>query len=67
MRFNEDKEVQELVGESLGDGQAPIGPYNSEKVIALQNQSFDRMEISKRGFRYERLDQLTIDLLLGIR
>ena len=66
-RFNEDKEIQELLGEILGDVQAPIGPYNSEKAIALQNQSFDRMEISKRGFLYERLDQLTIDLILGIR
>jgi xylose isomerase len=66
-RFNEDKEIQELLTELRGDGQTTVGSYTSEKALALKNQAFDRLEISKRGFRYERLDQLTIDLLLGVR
>jgi len=66
-RFNEDKEIQELLTELRGDGQTTVGSYTSEKALALKEQAFDRLEISKRGFRYERLDQLTVDLLLGVR
>jgi hypothetical protein len=33
----------------------------------LLSQNFDRAEISAKGLRYERLDQLTIDILLGVR
>jgi len=66
-RFNEDKEIQELLTELRGDGHSSVESYTSEKALALKDQAFDRVEISKRGFRYERLDQLTIDLLLGVR
>ena len=66
-RFNQDKEIQELLADLQGEGQTTVGSYTSEKALALKNQSFDRSEISKRGFLYERLDQLTIDLLLGVR
>ena len=44
-----------------------FGKYTSEKAAALKAQSFDRNAISDRGLKYERLDQLTIDLLLGVR
>ena len=66
-RFNQDKEIQELLADLQGEGQTTVGSYTSEKALTLKNQSFDRSEISKRGFLYERLDQLTIDLLLGVR
>jgi xylose isomerase len=36
-----------------------------EKAAALKAQSFDRPAIAKRGLKYERLDQLTIDILTG--
>jgi xylose isomerase len=44
-----------------------FGKYSSEKARALKNYPFDRVGISSRGLKYERLDQLTIDLLLGMR
>ena len=44
-----------------------FGSYTSEKAAALKARSFDRKAISERGLKYERLDQLTIDLLLGVR
>ena len=44
-----------------------FGAYTSEKAKALKAQPFDRAAISSRGLQYERLDQLTIDLLLGTR
>jgi xylose isomerase len=69
-RFNADKEIQSLLAEINADDGAMkqyFGKYSADKAAALKAQSFDRVAISGRGLKYERLDQLTIDLLLGIR
>jgi xylose isomerase len=69
-QFNEDKEIQALLEEiNADDGSISpyFGKYSEEKANALKAQSFDRTAIAARGLRYERLDQLTIDLLLGVR
>ncbi len=44
-----------------------FGKYTPEKAAALKARPFDRPAIAKRGLKYERLDQLTIDLILGTR
>ena len=70
LQFNEDKEVQALLAEiNADDGSMNqyFGKYNSEKATALKEQSFDRVSIGKRGLKYELLDQLTVDILLGVR
>jgi xylose isomerase len=70
IQFNEDKEIQALLAEINADDVtlAPyFGKYSPEKAAALKRHSFDRSAISSRGLKYERLDQLTIDLLLGMR
>ncbi len=69
-QFNADKEVQALLAEiNANDGSMNqyFGKYSSEKASALKAQAFDRIELGKRGLGYERLDQLTIDILLGTR
>ena len=69
-KFNEDKEIQALLAEiNAEDGSMNqyFGKYSSEKAAALKDQSFDRVAIGKRGLKYERLDQLTVDILLGVR
>ena len=69
-QFNDDKEVQALLAEiNADDGSMNqyFGKYSSEKAAALKEQSFDRVAIGKRGLKYERLDQLTVDILLGVR
>src|SRR3972149_4191768 len=69
-QFNADSEVQSLLAEiNADDGSMNqySGKYSSEKANALKGQPFDRVAISQRGLKYERLDQLTIDLLLGVR
>jgi len=69
-RFNIDPEIQALVKEvNASDGSMTLffGKYSSKKAAALKAQPFDRAAIAARGLRYERLDQLTIDLLLGTR
>ena len=69
-RFNSDNEIQELLAEiNLTDkAMAPFfGKYSPEKANALKAHNFDRATISSRGLQYERLDQLTVDLILGTR
>ncbi|NLC13723.1 MAG: xylose isomerase, partial [Chloroflexi bacterium] len=44
-----------------------LGKYSPEKAQAIRAIEFDRKTIASRGLRYERLDQLTVDLLLGMR
>ena len=69
-QFNQDKEIQDLLVEiNHDDGTlAPFtGAYSREKAEGLKTHLFDRDAISKRGLKYEKLDQLTIDLLLGAR
>lgn len=69
-QFNTDKEVQALLAEiNHGDPaiSAFFGKYSAAKANALKEQSFDRKLIASRGLKYERLDQLTIDILTGTR
>ena len=69
-RWNQEKEIQSLVAEiNEDDGSMKqyFGKYNSKKASALKDHSFDRIEIGKRGLKYERLDQRTIEILLGVR
>ena len=69
-QFNADPEIQALLAEiNQDDGSMDDfkGTYTTEKASALKAHTFDRKAISARGLQYERLDQLTIDLLLGAR
>jgi xylose isomerase len=69
-QFNADGEIQALLAEiNADDGSMAqyFGKYSSQKAAALAAQTFDRLAIGQRGMKYERLDQLVIDLLLGVR
>lgn len=69
-QFNKDTEIQDLLDEIKAEDPKMndyFGEYTPEKAAALKTQTFDRHTISKRGLKYERLDQLTIELLLGVR
>ncbi|MGB2965118.1 MAG: xylose isomerase [Anaerolineales bacterium] len=69
-KFNQDKEIQALLSEiNADDGSMAqyFGKYSKDKAAALKSQTFDRSAIGSKGLQYERLDQLTIDLLLGLR
>ncbi len=69
-QWNDDKEIQALISEiNADDGSMNeyFGKYSTEKANALKAQSFDRSTIAMRGLKYERLDQLTVEVLLGVR
>ena len=69
-RFNTDAEIQGLLAEiNADDGRMDKykGKYSAEKAAALRNHSFDRKALGERGLPYERLDQLVVELLMGVR
>jgi xylose isomerase len=69
-QFNKDREIQGLLEEINVEDRSLnqyFGKYSSKKAAALKEQAFHRQTISQRGLQYERLDQLTIELLLGVR
>jgi xylose isomerase len=43
------------------------GGFRREEAEALQAQQFDVAALAARGRRYEELDQLVMELLLGVR
>ena len=69
-KFNEDAEIQALLAEiNADDGATAVytGSYSAEKAAALRAHSFDRAALGRRAQPYERLDQLVVELLLGVR
>ncbi|MEM7128959.1 MAG: xylose isomerase [Chloroflexota bacterium] len=69
-QFNEDAEIQALLAEITADDGSMsqfTGKYSSEKAAALKAYNFDRVNMGKKGQPYERLDQLVIDLIMGVR
>jgi xylose isomerase len=69
-QFNADKEIQALLAEINAEAPAMtplLGKYTAQKAAALKAHTFDREAIAKRGLKYERLDQLVFELLMGVR
>lgn len=63
-KFNEDEGIQSVLNEidsMNGRGEGDLSPE------ALKEKSFDRSAIAEEGLKYERLDQLLFELLLGAR
>jgi xylose isomerase len=69
-QWQADAEIQALL-EELNTGNSPevsiLGKYDGEKARDLRARTFDRQALGTRGLSYERLDQLTNELLLGVR
>jgi xylose isomerase len=68
-RWNTDAEIQGLLREltSHENGASDTSHYSKENASQLLARAFDKEAILKKRLPYERLDQLTIDLLLGAR
>jgi xylose isomerase len=64
-RWNADPEIQAIVKELSKP--SIVGAFSKENAAALKSRAFDRPAIGARGLPYERLDQLTIEILLGVR
>jgi xylose isomerase len=68
-RFNADTEIQAALAELHERGAKPGErfTYSTEAARRIRDESFDLEGLRARGYAYERLDQLTMELLLGVR
>jgi xylose isomerase len=68
-RFNADAEIQGLISELDARGAAPGERvrFSADSARKLKEQQFDLDALRAHGYAYERLDQLTMELLLGVR
>jgi xylose isomerase len=68
--FNADKEIQALLkAYKVKDKplEKLLGTYSSASMKALKAQAFDLEALRKRGPGLEKLDQLSVEVLLGTR
>lgn len=64
-RWNADPEIQALVKDLSKP--SIVGPFSADGAAKLKSRTFDRVSLAARGLGYERLDQLTTEVLLGVR
>jgi xylose isomerase len=65
-RWNADGEIRALLREAGSTAPEPCR-YSPARRDALLGESVDRVALGSRGLAYERLDQLTMEVLLGVR
>ncbi len=67
-RWHVDADIQALIAElGNGHGAPALSKYSPQHRDALIATTFDRVALAQKGLAYERLDQLTMELLLGVR
>jgi xylose isomerase len=67
-RWRADADIQALVaGRGDGQGVPALDAYSPAHREGLLQTTFDRAALAREGLAYERLDQLTMELLLGVR
>ena len=69
-QFNADAEIQGMIKNLSADpdGIEPLlASYSKENADKLSAMKIDRAAYGKKGLGYEKLDQLTTELLLGVR
>ena len=69
-RWNEDPAIKACLA-NIADvptaGLPVVGKYDASTAAALKAHTFDRVGLGARGLGYEKLDQLTLEVLLGVR
>lgn len=65
-QFAAHREIQQLLVEIRGDASAAVGAYSAQRAAALKGEVFDRAALAARPLPYERLDQLVVELLMGV-
>ncbi len=67
-QFNADEEIQGIIQKLNGDGDSPAaGTFSADAAAQLKAQEFDVEALVSRSLPYEKLDQLTVEVLLGVR
>ncbi len=69
-RFNKDKEIQALIAQINVDDrkmQDLTENFSVESAAQLKKTKFDRKALGAIGLPYEKLDQLTMEIIMGVR
>jgi xylose isomerase len=68
-RWNADREIQAILQEvsPSAPGTVEATKYSTKGSASLLSHTFDKDAILKKRLPYEMLDQLTVDILLGVR
>ena len=68
-QWNEDPEIRCILESVAADPEkrAGNGRFSKKSAAVLLGRVFDREQIAKKRLPYERLDQLTVDILTGVR
>jgi xylose isomerase len=68
-QWNADSEIKAILAEiNESDEPTPtVGKYEKDGAKSLLAYDFDRRKLASKKLPYERLDQLTMDILLGVR
>jgi xylose isomerase len=65
--FAASKPIQTLLAEIRANSSTvAIGPYSRQQAAMLRGRDFDRQALAARRLPYERLDQLIVELLMGV-
>src|SRR3982751_4223477 len=66
-RWNNNQEIHSILAE-IGSANNADGlqAFNAKQPGDFLSTVFDRKELSAKGLKYERLDQLTLDVLFGV-
>lgn len=68
--FNQDKEIQQIITDYKVKDPAASSltkSFSAENAASLKAMNFDREALAARGPGLERLDQLTMELIMGVR
>ncbi len=66
-RWKSNGEIKAILAEiAETDKENSVGKFSPENSAKLLSREFDRAELAAKGLRYERLDQLTMDILFGV-
>ena len=68
-QFDADAEIQELL-RHLADRGSKAGArfkFSNELAKSIKDEQFDLPAMREQGYAYERLDQLTMEILFGVR
>lgn len=65
-RFHADREIQDILATLARLDAGPV-TYSAKTAADIKNRAFDLSPLRSQGYQYERLDQLTTELLMGVR
>ena len=68
-QWNADKEIRDILKQIDAETKdtPPVDKHSRKAAAVLLGYSFDKARIAKKSLPYERLDQITVDILLGVR